>query len=47
MTEVVGVVTGITTELFEINQVSLAHVPPKISYVEIKLQPYVILMWGI
>ena len=37
MTEVVGVVTGITTELFEINQVSLAPILPKLSLVEIKL----------
>ena len=34
MSEVVGVVTGLTTELFEINQVSR---PPKISLVKIKL----------
>ena len=34
MSEVVGVVTGLTTELFEINQVSQT---PKISLVKIKL----------
>ena len=31
MTEVVGVVTGLTTELFEINQVSLAPTPSRLS----------------